>query len=276
MHHQHGGSLFVDDLFELPAANSTDYIAQLANLIDRESLDTVIPMTEPELAVIDALIKQRKDINWITAGELVIEAGIDKLATFNALQALDLPVPWTISVNDGAPKSYPCILKNRFGSGSCAVFIVKDKQEADYLAGRHPDAIYQELLEPADKEVTCAVYRTRDGRVSTLQMLRKLVGGFTSWAMVMNDDKITSMCATIAERLNLQGSMNVQLRVTKNGPRVFEINPRFSSTILMRHQLGFTDVLWTLDEILGKSIHFPIPREGQVMVRTQDAAVLSV
>lgn len=276
VHSQHGGGLYVNELFELPAASSTEYIAKLSELFEKESVDTAIPMAEPELAVLGPLIKQRKEINWITAGEQVIAAGIDKFATFYALKMLDLPVPWTILVNNCAPKSYPCIFKNRFGSGSRAVFIVKDKKEADYLAERYPDAIYQELLEPADKEVTCAVYRTRDGRISTLQMLRKLVGGLTGWAMVINDDEITTMCATIAEGLNLQGSMNVQLRVTENGPRVFEINPRFSSTSLMRHKLGFTDVLWALEEIEGKPIIFPIFNEGQVMVRTQDAAILSI
>lgn len=238
-------------------------------------MDTVIPMAEPELAVLAQLINTRSDIHWITAGEQVIEAGLDKLITAKAIEKLGLPIPWTVPVENGQPKSFPCILKNRLGSGSRAVFTIHNQQEADYLADKHKNAIYQELLEPADKEVTCAVYRTADGRSSTLQMLRKLVGGFTGWAMVINDDIVASMCHKIAEGLDLRGSMNVQLRITKDGPRVFEINPRFSSTVLMRHRLGFTDVLWTLKEIEGSYIHFPVLTEGQIMVRTQGAEVIS-
>ena len=30
------------------------------------------------------------------------------------------------------------------------------------------------------------------------------------------------------------------------GPRIFEINPRFSSTVMMRHAIGFSDVAWML------------------------------
>jgi carbamoyl-phosphate synthase large subunit len=232
-------------------------------------------MTEPELAVLGALIKERSDINWITAGEQVIAAGLDKLATAETIEKLGLPVPWTVPVNQGLPRQYPCILKNRLGSGSRAVFIVKDEAEADYLSKRFPDAIYQELLEPADREVTCAVYRTKDGKVSTLQMLRRLVEGTTGWAKVINDDAISQLCKKLAEGLNLRGSMNVQLRITDEGPRVFEINPRISSTALMRHQLGFTDVLWALNELNFIPIYFPEIKVGQIMVRTQDSAILT-
>ena len=275
LHLQHGGSLFVDNVYILPTADSADYISKLVDLIDSEGVDVVIPMTEPELAVLGLLIKERNDIHWITAGEQVITAGLDKLATAETIEKLGLPIPWTIAVSQGLPKKYPCILKNRFGSGSRAVFVVKDEAEASYLSKRYPDAIYQELLEPADREVTCAVYRTKDGKVSTLQMLRRLVGGFTGWATVINDNATSRMCKKLAEGLNLQGSMNVQLRITNAGPRVFEINPRISSTVLMRHHLGFTDVLWALDEIEGKHINFPVLEEGQIMVRTQGAAILN-
>ena len=81
------------------------------------------------------------------------------------------------------------------------------------------------------------------------------------------------MCEVIAKGLDLRGSMNIQLRLTDKGPRVFEINPRFSSTVLMRHRLGYTDVLWALDEAEGKSISFPDIPLGRIMVRTQGATV---
>jgi carbamoyl-phosphate synthase large subunit len=32
---------------------------------------------------------------------------------------------------------------------------------------------------------------------------------------------------------------------------IFEINPRFSSTVLMRNYLGFTDLLWSIEEKFG-------------------------
>ena len=53
----------------------------------------------------------------------------------------------------------------------------------------------------------------------------------------------------IGVSLNLQGSINVQLRHTERGPVAFEINPRFSSTVVFRHLLGFQDLIWSLAEL---------------------------
>lgn len=63
--------------------------------------------------------------------------------------------------------------------------------------------------------------------------------------------------------------MNIQLRITKSGPHIFEINPRFSFTILMRHRLGFCNLLWTLSEARGLPVNFPIIKTRKCMVRTQ-------
>ena len=32
---------------------------------------------------------------------------------------------------------------------------------------------------------------------------------------------------------------------------VFEINPRFSSTVLFRHMMGYEDVIWSIQDKLG-------------------------
>ncbi|CAM8664003.1 carbamoyl phosphate synthase-like protein [Oxalobacteraceae bacterium] len=272
-HAQHGGRLFVDESHILPAASDPGYVDAVRDLLESRRIDVFLPMSEPELRVLGELLEELGLSRCVAAGMSVISAGLDKLATAEALRRFGLPAPWTIAVSDGEPLSYPCILKNRFGSGSRAVFTVRDKAEALYLAGRHPQAIYQELLEPADREITCAVYRTRDGRTASLLMLRRLTGGFTGWARVIEDAETSQMCEILAEKLDLRGSMNVQLRLTDQGPRVFEINPRFSSTVLMRHRLGFTDVVWALEELQGSSIRFPVIGAGQVMVRVQDAVI---
>ena len=106
-------------------------------------------------------------------------------------------------------------MKNRSGSGSSAVFIVATMKMWIILLSATHDAIFQELLEPADREVTCAVYRRRDGEVASLLMLRRLTGGFTGWAKVIKDEETSRMCEVIAQGLDLRGSMNIQLRLDR-------------------------------------------------------------
>ena len=52
-------------------------------------------------------------------------------------------------------------------------------------------------------------------------------------------------------KLDLTGSINVQLRIQENIPKIFEINPRFSSTVLFRHLFGFEDLIWSIEDSMG-------------------------
>jgi carbamoyl-phosphate synthase large subunit len=274
VHSQHGGHRFVDFFTTVPSASDAGYLEAVRAVVIDHSVDVVIPMSEPELAALHPFAELAPGVRWISAGPHVVEAGLDKLETARALAKMGLPVPWTIPVDEGGPAAIPCVLKNRFGSGSRAEFGVENDEDVVYLAKRYPEAVFQEMLLPANREVTCAVYRARDGRISTLQMLRRPTGGFTGWAKVIDDPEASKMCEQIAEGLDLRGAMNVQLRLTDSGPRVFEINPRFSSTVLMRHRLGFTDVLWALDEVDNQAITFPPNPTNKIMVRVQGALIL--
>jgi carbamoyl-phosphate synthase large subunit len=274
VHSQHGGGLFVDVVEVVPSATEIDYCNRLRAVIAKHGVKILIPMTEPELGVLYPFSDIFPGVHPVTAGAQVVAAGLDKLATIQAVKQLGLSVPWTLPVTEAPPPSFPCILKSRYGSGSRVVFRLENSRDSDYFSRKYTDAIYQELLEPADREVTCAVYRTRDGETMCLQMLRRLTGGLTGWAKTINDQETSNMCIKIAEGLDLRGSMNVQLRLTEQGPRVFEINPRFSSTVLMRHQIGFSDVLWSIQEAEGDQIKFPIINNHKIMVRTQSASVL--
>jgi len=274
VHLQHGGKLFVDFYETIPSASDPDYLLALDLIIQKYQVDIFVPMTEPELSILQPSFHSIfPRVKWITAGAEVVAAGLDKLATIKAIEELGLPVPWTIPVGNGEPLDYPCILKNRYGSGSRAVFELHNNEDAAYYRKRYPNAVFQEMLEPADREITCAVYRRSDGTVHSLLMQRRLTGGFTGWAKIINNLEIALMCERIAIGLDLRGSMNVQLRLTDQGPRVFEINPRFSSTVLMRHRLGFKDVLWAIEEAEGRGFEYASVLNNKIMVRIQEAAI---
>jgi carbamoyl-phosphate synthase large subunit len=272
---EHGGQRYVDYFVTVPPADHPDYLDSIRAIVRERDVNIVIPMSEPELAATIPFLELAPGVSWLTAGSRVVEIGLDKLKTAIALEEMGVPGPWTVPVTDDPPPCYPCILKSRLGSGSRSVFLVNDEEDAAYLSKRHPNSIYQELLLPADREVTCAVYRNREGEIASLLMLRRLTGGFTGWAKVIEDKETSEMCRRIAEGLDLKGSMNIQLRLTDDGPRVFEINPRFSSTVLMRHRLGFSDVIWAMSELEEKRVNFPILSEGMTLVRTQDAVIYS-
>jgi len=141
---------------------------------------------------------------------------------------------------------------------------------------RNPNPmIFQEILEPASMEVTCGIYATKEGGVFSIQLLRHLSGGRTSWARVIMNEQITILCEKIAHGLNLQGAINVQLILTDNGPKVFEINPRYSSTVEMRHKLGFMDLVWGIQECLfDTKIQYVACNPGTLVGRFDEVVVI--
>jgi carbamoyl-phosphate synthase large subunit len=276
MNDRHAGELFVDRLYRSPAASDASYDDWLNDLINREKIDFCIPLSEAELL---HFAQQRKEkiacAKFVMPNFRTIEIGTDKLATSTFLELIGCPKPWTISSEEVAENvPLPCIFKPKRSAGSKSIFLCKTFKEIAFYREHYPGGVVQEYLLPEDKEVTCAVYRTQTGTTAVLQLLRSLVGGFTSWARVIEDTEIAKQCIKVAEGLDLKGAINVQLRLTDRGPRIFEINPRFSSTVLIRHRMGFQDVVWTIQELMGEKVYIKYPPVGTTAVRLQGAELL--
>jgi carbamoyl-phosphate synthase large subunit len=274
IHDQHGGRRITDVCTRLPRAMDAEYPARLGQLVTEHGIDAILPLSEAELArCLEDGLAVCAGAPLLMANARVLEVGLDKLLTAQSLAEAGIAMPWTQLAMPGVIPPLPCFFKPRRGAGSKQAFSCRTEQDANYLAMRYPGGVFQELLEPDDRELTCAVYRTRDGRIAVLQLLRRLAGGLTGWARVVDDPAVKALCMRVAEVLDLRGSMNVQLRITDKGPRIFEINPRFSSTVLMRHEIGFQDVLWTVEEWRGETVTLVQPALSTEIVRTYGAAV---
>ena len=273
---RHGGRLYVDQFSLVPPANSIGFVAWLEEFVALHEITYCLPMSEAELGTLAKVCDGNvgpAQLLW--AGKKAIGIGCDKLKTAEFIGSIGIPAPWTLPATaDVSPPEFPCFFKLRHSAGSKAVFVCKTIEEVHFYRERYPEAVIQEYLPDAEREVTCAVYRSRSGRTEVLQMLRRLVGGFTGWAEVIDETPVREQCVKIAEALDLFGAINIQLRLTATGPRIFEINPRLSSTVLMRHLTGYTDVLWMLEEAAGRDFQRQQPTPGTVLVRTQGAAIV--
>jgi carbamoyl-phosphate synthase large subunit len=232
------------------ASESDNYMQSISNMCVSERIDLVIPVTEAEIEIIS---NHREEIttNILIANKLAIEVGLDKFQTSQFISLLGNYAPRTYLELNSNQIDFPIILKPRRGHGSQNVFKCSTKDEVDFYKTKIQSPIFQEFLQPSNMEVTCGVYSGSDGKIFSIQLLRKLSGGRTLWARVINDQEIANLCHKIAENLELKGAINVQLIITDEGPKVFEINPRYSSTVEMRHKLGFTDLIWGINQTMG-------------------------
>lgn len=234
------------------ACNDPKYISNLENIVKEKNIDLIIPISEPELRFLSKLkISKIGKADLILASAEALEVGFDKLNTANFLKKENLPFPITHSVTTiDVIDKFPVILKSRTGSGSSNVSIVRDNDSFVSIKKSNPDFIVQEFLDGDSGEFTCGVFRSKGGIVRSIILKRELMGGFTGYGEVIENKEIEKLLHNLAAKLQLTGSINVQLRLTSKGPVVFEINPRFSSTVRFRHLFGFKDVEWSIEDRL--------------------------
>ena len=234
-------------------AFSSLYTEDLSKHIAANAIDLFIPTSEPELRLLSSnhALEQSLPAYCLMANPLARSIGFDKLETSRHLESAGLPSPWAYSASDflNGPPELPSIFKSRSSAGNTSVFLVESRKEARCYQELFPGFMWQEYLPCSLGEFTCGVYRCLDGSTRVLAMRRRLSSGVTAFAEVVRDQSIEELCCSIAESLDLHGSINVQLRVVEGlGPMVFEINPRFSSTVGMRHHVGFRDLIWSIEE----------------------------
>ncbi len=235
-----------DVVHRLPSGNDPSYTTALAALAVTLGADVVIPVSEPELLKLATTPGSAARLPLVMAPATLVRLFLDKLETARWLASHGLPGPRTIPLAEAGADSLPLIVKPIRGHGARGYEVVRSVERLNVVK-RETGAGYiaQALLEPADEEYTCAVVRLC-GAVRTLVMRRQLDGSSTMRIEVSDQPEIQKLLARIADISELDGSINVQLRLTSEGPRIFEINPRISGTVMMRHRLGFQDLLWIL------------------------------
>ena len=252
-------SSFVDEFFQIPRAGDENYLDIIGKIVNAKNIELILPVSEPEIAFFCSLGEIENFPPILMANSQSVQVGLDKLLTYNHIKSLGNYVPRTWNPSETRVSDFPFIMKPRHGRGSKEMEICENFEQLQYLATKNKDYIAQELLLPQDEEITCAIYRFNDGRIEVLQLHRKLIAGRTAWAKVIDNSEISALCRMIAESLNLSGPINVQLIVTDGGPKVFEINPRYSSTVELRHSLGFKDLVWGVSEHFGFTIPNYLP-----------------
>jgi len=253
----HNAAKFVFNNFfiGLPVSDS-NYLKNLEKEVRQKDIDFIIPVSEHELRLFAKTeIKSFISEKLIMASPTALEVGFDKLRTANFLLERGLPSPKTQILNQAGDESiFPVIAKSRTGSGSSKIELIENEDALLLIKKTNPDFIIQEYLDGTKGEFTCGLFRSKEGEIRSIIFKRELHGSYSGYGEVINNKNISLLLRQMAEELDLVGSINVQLRLTTKGPTVFEINPRFSSTVRFRELLGFEDVKWSIQDKLNLPI----------------------
>lgn len=232
-----------------------EYLKRLHAFVEKHEIDIIIPIAEPELRffsnqnILDTIGRAK----MITASSLALEIGFDKFKTAEFLKSESLPFPNTFLAKGlKTIASFPVILKSRTGSGSKDIHKINTMDEFQFHTRNNiEDYVVQEFITETNGEFTCGLFRSSLGEIRSQIFKRELTAGYSGYGEVIENENITNLLEVLAVKIDLVGSINVQLRITENSPKVFEINPRFSSTVLYRHLFGFEDLIWSIEDRLG-------------------------
>lgn len=245
----------VDEFYVCPPYSDEEaWLSFVLDILSKTKADYFWPITEPEIKLVQKHADKFAGVKVVINTDNVIDVATDKGATAQALRDAGVATPKTWDKVDKyllENPTYPAIVKEKFGCGSHGVKIVNSNEELKEAFENMQDPIIQEYVGNSDEEYTMTVFS--DGNiVNSIAFKRTLgFGGMSRSVELVHDDQIQIIAEKIARFFNLVGSINVQMRKTEDGFCVFEINPRISSTIGFRCQLGFNDVKWWIDLMEG-------------------------
>jgi len=265
----------VDRFYQVPLAKQEEeYLGCIKKIVLENDIQYIFPSTEAEIGFFDSFCSQFGQSVKIFINEHgILHDFLDKYNTVVFLERNKLPFPKTFLLEDYAGGlDFPFILKQRRGSGGKGLMPIEDREELAFFKKRKKDFIVQELLGTIDEEYTAAVFS--DG-VNIHSIAFKRLLGFDNLSKVMElagDEAIKDLMIRIAKAASLKGVINVQMRKTARGYVPFEINPRLSSTVYVRHRFGFCDLKWWIDYREGRSIEYYQKYKKGIAIRVLDEA----
>jgi carbamoyl-phosphate synthase large subunit len=285
--------LYVADHSALvPRADAPEYLDRIHELIASYDVAAVIPGTEPEAALLSAS-RDQLPVPVIANDAALMPLMMDKDQAEAKLRELGLNfIPsyrWEQRDQAVAAFGFPVFVKPTQGTGgSRGVHLVAGAEELAALTpfvSEESRSIVQPYIGDGENEYTVGVLSDRAGEViDSIVIRRKLIGlslldakridsgtatvsTGISQGYVVRHAEIQEYCEALATRLGSTGPMNLQLRIHRGEPYVFEIHPRFSGTTPIRASAGFNEP----DMLLRN--HLYGERFGRVDYRVNVAAI---
>ena len=252
------------------------FINEILLILKKHKIDLLIPGIDFEIPIFikyKKTIEKKTNTKILINNEHVIVIGNDKWETYKFLKNNDFLYPKSYLPSDLKlikKIKFPLIVKPRFGHTSRDVYLIKNKISLNKALKIVKKPIIQEYISGENKEYTCSSSYIDNKILSIICLRRTLKNGNTISAYHEKNKVLDEYIKKITLKLKPHGVTNFQLRLTKKGPIIFEINPRFSGTTPVRALFGVNEVEATINKIFYDKKTIFKKKYGLIMRYTSD------
>jgi carbamoyl-phosphate synthase large subunit len=222
----------------VPRIDDPAYVPELRRLCKLHAVGAVIPLIDPDIAVL-AAARGRGELPALVPDLEMAEATFDKYATHLLLERLGLPSPPTVlpgnpgdltdELGGGRGAGYPVIVKPRWGSNSRGINLARDAAEAAFFVGYSDEpVILQRAMDGPEFSIDCLC--DLDGRCLNAipRSMTESRGGESVKGTVLGDPELVELGRAVSEAVGARGPCMVQaFRDPALGLRVTDVNIRF-------------------------------------------------
>lgn len=247
-------------IFIVPKVNHHNFESEIMRIIKENNIDFYIPLIDEE--IIKAIeISKKTNIKVLSPSRKFVELCLDK---FKLMQILDrknisnIPTSFAnIFKNDDF--DYPLFLKPNIGRGSRGIKKIDNINEFEsyFILEKYSkdEVLVQPFIEGDEYTVSVTVNNLNE-IIAIVPKLVFLKEGITKHACSKKNNLIETVCKEIVEKLSPKGSFNVQLKLYKNNVYIFEINPRFSTTLVLSVASGINEIELAINNYDNKNVNY--------------------
>lgn len=260
--------------FSAPSVLDDSYESFIENIIRLNKIDIYIPLIDEEIEKSYMIKLLFPNLILIVPNKEFSMLCLNKEILMKKLNELNISQIATRLGNDlKESDNFPVFVKPNFGRGSRGIRVINSIKEfhAYLLLEKYNsnDIIVQENIKGV--EYTIGVLTNDLNQILSISTKRIIAKkGITIHAITENNSIIEDVVFKINDQLKPCGPYNVQLFLDENNNvKIFEINPRFSTTSIMSYEGGINEIK-IYNEMYNKISEAPIlrPKAGINLKRT--------
>jgi len=248
-----------EKIFTVPNINEENFELVIENIIAEHKIDIYIPGIDEEI-LIAIEISKKMGIQVLSPSEDFVKLCLDKFELMKALTNKKISNIETYMADKyNEDFDYPIFLKPNIGRGSRGIKKIDNFNEYEAYFTLEEYKKEEVLVQPfvgGDEYTVSVTVNNLNQLISIVPKIVFTKQGITKHAQSIKHEKIEKICKKIVELLSPNGSFNVQLKLLDNEIYIFEINPRFSTTLVLSVASGVNEIDLAIQNFNKKEVEY--------------------